>query len=214
MKRLVFIVEGDTEIIMVNKLIIPFLRNSGFNHVMHPQTIVTNRKQHKKGGVASYGKFKNEITRTFSQGNVIVTSFVDYYKLPTDFPCYTSDSLRIEDIEKAVWGDFGNNPDFIPYIQRHEVEALMFAHMDGFDLVIDDPGKIAAIQKIMDAYTNPEDINNSEQTAPSKRLESIFNYDKTSDGELIFEMMDIGVIMRKCPRFAEWIDKLVERLNH
>ena len=75
MKRLVFIVEGDTEIILVQNLIVPYLVSLGFGNPMHAQTIVTNRKQHKKGGVTGYGKFKNEVSRTLAQGNVIVTTF-------------------------------------------------------------------------------------------------------------------------------------------
>jgi len=66
MKRLVFIVERDTEIILVEKLIMPYILNLGINIPMNVQTIVTNRKQHKKGGVSSYGKFRNEIERTLS----------------------------------------------------------------------------------------------------------------------------------------------------
>ena len=57
MKRLVFIVEGDTEIILVQNLIVPYLIKTGFRNSIHAQTIITNRKQHKKGGVTSYGKF-------------------------------------------------------------------------------------------------------------------------------------------------------------
>ena len=85
MKRLVFIVEGNTEIILVNKLIAPYLIEQGFSISIHAQTIVTSRKQFKKGGIGSYGKFRNEISRTLAQGNVIVTTLIDFFKLPTDF---------------------------------------------------------------------------------------------------------------------------------
>lgn len=212
MKRLVFIVEGDTEIILVEKLIVPYLIQQGFTNVMHAQTIVTNRKQHKKGGVGSYGKYRNEVERTLAQGNVLVTTLIDFFKLPTDFPGYTDDSTRIAEIEDAVHADFANDVNFIPYIQRHELEGLMFSSIEGFELVIDDPAKIDQIKNIMDQYPNPEDINNSPQTAPSKRLEQIYNYDKTADGEMIFEMIGIGPILANCPRFAGWIEKIKARL--
>lgn len=78
MKRLVFIVEGATEIILVQKLIVPHLLQLGFHNPVNAQTIITNRKLHKKGGVGSYGKFKNEVKRTLAQGNVIVTSIIDF----------------------------------------------------------------------------------------------------------------------------------------
>lgn len=50
-------------------------------------------------------------------------------------------------------------------------------------------------------------------TAPSKRLIKIFGYDKTADGELIFDMLGIDRMLKKCPRFAEWIDKIVIKLS-
>ena len=213
MKRLVFIVEGDTEIILVEKLIVPYLVSKGFTNPMHAQTITTNRKQYKKGGVSSYGLFENEVRNTLAQGNVIVTTLIDFFKLPTDFPSYTPDSRRIHEIESAILSNFGDHPDFIPYIQRHELEALMFSSMSGFQLVIDDLGKLEKIEKIVNDFANPEDINNSPQTAPSKRLEQIFNYDKKFDGEMIFEMIGIDSIIAKCPRFREWIVRIENKLS-
>ena len=213
MKRLVFIVEGDTEIILVQNLIVPYLIKTGFRNSIHAQTIITNRKQYKKGGVTSYGKFRNEVIRTLAQGNVMVTTIIDFFKLPNDFPGYTMDSLRIKQIEKAIHDDFDNDPDFIPYIQRHELEALMFSDRAGFELVIDDNEKLRQIDAIIKEFPNPEDINNSPETAPSKRLQNIFNYDKTGDGELIFEMIGIESIINKCPRFARWLETIMVRLS-
>lgn len=212
-KRLVFIVEGDTEIILVQNLIVPYLINSGLHNPIHAQTIITNRKQHKKGGVTSYGLFKNEVRRTLAQGNVIVTTIIDFFRLPSDFPNFTMDSTKIEQIEKAIHSDFENNSNFIPYIQRHELEALMFSDRSGFELVVDDNTKLQQIDRILEQYPNPEDINNHPSTAPSKRLQTIFNYDKISDGELIFDMIGIDSILEKCPRFAEWLTKIVLKLK-
>lgn len=213
MKRLVFIVEGDTEIIFVQNIIVPFLYNLGFTNPINAQPIITNRKQHKKGGVTGYGKFKNEVQRTFAQGNVIITTLIDFFNLPVDFPGFTADSKKIEQIERAILDDFANNPDFIPYIQRHELEALMFSNRSGFELVIDDDGKLHEIDTILVEYPNPEDINNHPDTAPSKRLKKIFSYDKVGDGELIFDMIGIESIIEKCPRFAEWINNIVTKLQ-
>lgn len=213
MKRLVFIVEGNTEIALVNKLISPYLYSLGYNIPITSRTIITNRKQHKKGGVSSYGKFRNEVERTLAEGNVIVTTLIDFFKLPTDFPCFTEDSYSINLIEEAISVDIGYERDFIPYIQRHEFEALMFSSKEGFEFVIDDQVKLNAIQDIIDKYPNPEDINNTRLTAPSKRMENIFDYDKTSDGEMIIEELSIKEVMNKCPRFKIWIEKIIFRLD-
>ena len=212
-KRLVFIVEGDTEIILVDKHIVPYLIDQGFRNSMHGQTIITNRKQHKKGGVTGYDKFKNEVQRTLSQGDVIVTTLIDFFRLPGDFPGFTMDSKKIDQIEKAIHEDLDSNTNFIPYIQRHELEALMFSDRSGFELVIDNTNHLQKIDHIMNAYHNPEDINNNSETAPSKRLERIYNYDKTGDAEMIFEMIGIEKMLEKCPRFSNWIRTLTDKLS-
>ena len=77
MKRLVFLVEGDTEILFINKLIIPYLYEMGFTNSMNAQAVITNRKQHKKGGITNYVLLKNDLERILSQPNVIVTTFID-----------------------------------------------------------------------------------------------------------------------------------------
>ena len=213
MKRLVFIVEGDTEILLVEKIIAPYLHSKGYHNPLNCQTIITNRKQHKKGGVVSYGSFKNEVVRTLAQGNVIVTTLIDFFKLPTDFPAYTTNSRLLSQIEQAIWTDLNQNEYFIPYIKRHEVESLMFSDRSGFELVTNSQDEMNQIDEIIKAYINPEDINNSPQTAPSKRLEKIFKYDKVSDGELIFEMVGIDSMMFKCPRFNDWIFRIMNLLD-
>ena len=96
----------------------------------------------------------------------------------------------------------------LPYIQRHEIESLMFSGLDGFDIVIDDCNIIREIYSIMKEYPNPEDINTHPDKAPSKRLERLFPYDKTFDGEIILEVLSVDNIRDKCPRFNNWMDKL------
>lgn len=213
MKRLVFIVEGDTEVLFINSSVIPYLYNLGFENPMNAQTIITNRKQHKKGGVVNYQYLKNDLSRVVAQENVIITTFIDFFRLPTNFPNYTTDSTLIHQIESGISNDFNNNPDIIPYIQRHEVESLMFSELDGFDFVIDDPNKLNEIENILSEFPNPEDINSRPEKAPSKRLEKIFNYDKVVDSEMIFDFLAIEQIMSKCPRFKGWIDSLVLKLS-
>ncbi len=213
MKRLVFIVEGNTEIKLVEKLIMPYLYSKGLQNPVNCQTITTNRKLHKKGGVVSYDSFRNEVRNTLAQGNVLVTTLIDYFKLPTDFPNYTTNAKQVAQIETAIHKDFDNNQNFIPYIQLHEVEALMFSNRTGLEFVIDSEDQMELVDEIIEEYDNPENINNSPQTAPSKRLSKIFNCDKVSDGEMIFEIIGMEAILEKCPRFSEWINTIIEKLK-
>ncbi len=211
-KRLVFIVEGKTERILVGKTIIPYLQKK-FDISMDYQTIITNRELHKKGGVPNFDKFANDVKRTLAQGNVIVTTLIDFYGLPESFPNFTKDSKKISNIENGIKDHFKNDPNLIPYIQRHELEALMFANRDGLNSVIDDKKKMEEVDKIITTYPNPEDINNSPETAPSKRLNGIFGYNKVDHSDSIFQEIGMDNILAKCPRFSKWIDEIIKKLS-
>lgn len=212
MKRLVFLVEGDTEAILINKLVIPHLYSLGFTNVMNAQKIVTNAKLNKKGGNVSFQYLENDVKRVTAQGDVIVTTFLDFFRLPVDFPGFTNDPSRIDAIEeetRSVLSKYGN---VYPYIQKYEMEALMFASMDGFDLVVEDEKVKTDLRAIVDSIA-PEDINGGRDTAPSKRLEKYFNYDKVADGEIILEMIGLERIRERCPRFDQWITKIEKLLR-
>lgn len=208
MRRLVFLVEGDTELIFINNHVIPYFYSIGFLNPMQAQKVTTNRQMQKKGGIQNYDYLKNDIRRVLGQGNVIITTFIDFFKLPTSFPGYSPDSSKISAIEEAVHQDLNSHQFILPYIQRHEIEALMYSNMEGFDIVVDDIKKLKQLRSIIEEYDNPEDINTRPLNSPSKRLENIFRYDKTYDGELILEAIGIQEMIRRCPRFCQWINKL------
>lgn len=211
MKRVIFIVEGDTEISFIQKCIMPYLYQKGFTNPMNAQKIITNRKKNKKGGNVAFDYLKNDIERVAATRNILITTFLDFFRLPTDFPGYTTDSLKIEQIEEAVRENISSIVDranFLPYIQRHEIEALMYTNMDGFNYVVDKEESLNKLKEIINQYANPEDINSGSETAPSKRLMKIFPYQKTTDGEIILEALPIDDIRSKCPRFNEWLENL------
>jgi len=213
MKRLVFLVEGDTEIIFIEKHVIPYIYNLGFSIAINAQKIVTNRKLNKKGGNVNYEYLKNDVNRILAQGDVIITTLLDFFRLPTSFPGYSADISNISNIENAVFVDLGNRENIIPYIQKHEMEALMFSSIEGFEIVVDDEERLELLEKVISKYPDPEDINTSPQGAPSKRLENIFGYDKVADGELILEGLGIEIMIEKCPRFANWLKKIIDVLK-
>lgn len=63
MKRVVFIVEGDTEVSFIQKRVIPYLYSKGFTNPMNAQKILTNRKLNKKGGNVGFEYLKNDVSR-------------------------------------------------------------------------------------------------------------------------------------------------------
>lgn len=209
--RLVFIVEGDCEVAFINKMIIPYL----YKYVgtsqwsMNAQKITTNRKLNRKGGNVNYTYLKNEVERVAAQqGNVWITTFLDFFRLPNDFPNYSLECRNIDAIEEGIKSDM-RYERLVPYIQKYEFETLLFVSMDGFNLLLDDSGQLEQIQEIIDSYANIEDINGGAETAPSKRLLHIFNYDKVADSGLVLDELDVETMRKKCPRFDRWIEKLV-----
>ena len=225
MKRVIILVEGDCEIILMKKLVIPYLYQAiemlGSSEVgwsIEPVKITTNRVLNKKGGNISFVYLVNDIKRFSSQKCTLITTFFDFFRLPVDFPGDTKDGSRVSDLEVAIKVALEKEvsclPEFLPYIQMYEFEALLFSGIEGFELLVDDEDKLGKIRSIMQAYPNPEEINGGTETAPSKRLGNIYDYDKTSDSELILEMIGLDVIYNKCPRFSEWLDNLVDRITN
>jgi hypothetical protein len=57
--------------------------------------------------------------------------------------------------------------------------------------------------------SNPELINESPQTAPSKRILKICDsYDKVDDGILILKEIGLNKLRSECTHFNEWLTKL------
>lgn len=216
-KRLVFIVEGNTEVAFIHERVIPYLMSKGYRNEMNAQKITTNRQLNKKGGVASFKSLSNEVKKVAAQRNVLITTLLDFFRLPNNFPNYTTDSKEISVIEHGIrHGIEGVYPSiFYPYIQRHELETLMYTSMDGFEIVCDEKRELDQLRAIVESYDNPEDINSGAETSPSKRLIKIFpKYEKVLYGELIFEALEIDAIRARCPRFNDWIQGLEDGLRN
>lgn len=217
MSRLVFIVEGDCEQRFINEHLIKYLSFKFPGLPMHAQKITTNRKKHAKGGNVNYLLFKNELQRTVAQKGVLVTTFLDFFKLPSDYPGFTRDAKMIDGIEDAIridCSDVVSQEFFLPYIQKHEFETLLFANCSGFAGIVDEKQHQKILDIVQDKrFCTPEDINGGEETAPSKRLLSIFNYRKVLDSALVLKDVDIEMLRSRCPRFDLWVVKIEDALR-
>jgi hypothetical protein len=72
------------------------------------------------------------------------------------------------------------------------------------------------LEQIISSHPNPEDINDSPETAPSKRLKNnqlIRGYNKVNDGIMIIEEAGINTVLNKCPRFNNWVSTLIEKAS-
>jgi len=215
--------EGQTEAGFVNKVLKEYLRD--FDIVVKHNILVTNRKKGVKGGLLSYRQAKIDLELLIRQHSKrtsevhFFTTMFDFYALPNDFPGYT-DAMKIHDCYgkiKKIEDKFAEDIKscyFIPYIQLHEFEALVFCGLEV--LLIDYPDmtkQITNLQKIVEKYdNNTEKIDDNPQTAPSKRIikefELFHHYDKPKSGLLVTNKVGIDGLKEKCPHFNEWIEKL------
>ncbi|MBK6771827.1 MAG: DUF4276 family protein [Ignavibacteria bacterium] len=212
MRAIYIVVEGQTEEEFVNNLIRKYFLTKNIYDV---------RAIGMKGNVR-YSRYKiNIINLLKSQSDILVTSLIDFFHLHTDFPKYyeslkiLSPVERVEFLEKSCSEDI-NELRYIPYIQLHEFEGLLFTKMDGFELIPainNDPIKISELQEILINYPNPELINEGSITAPSKRLSNIIpGYRKPLYGPIIALENTLESVLEKCPRFKNWIDTLIDRM--
>ena len=213
MKRLYIIVEGQTEQEFVNSMISPYMQQFGIYDVT-PILIRTSKTG--RGGFVNYEHLKNDAIKLLhsKKDDFIVSMFVDFFRIPEvpkreRWEIKTNHLEKVEEMEQCIAEDI-NDCRFIPYIQLHEFEALLFSTNKGFENYFAEK-EANSTQQIINSYENPEDINSSPEGAPSKRLLAIKDdYDKVVEGNLIALEVGIKDILAKCPRFKAWIDKLVE----
>lgn len=214
------IVEGQTEERIVKDVLAPHL---GAHGVFATPTLVnkspSSTSRIGKGGGRSYRPWQRDVVNTLKQNaEWHVTTLIDLYALPNDFPTPASmppSGPAIADaIEQAFDADIqaqlsGAHPwRFIPYVQRHELEALLFVDPAATAAVIA-PGSPAyekQIAAVAAAYGTPEDINDGPQTAPSKRLGGA--YKKTRHGPKIVARVGLPALRAACPRFDMWLSRL------
>ena len=210
MKRVYIVVEGQTEQEFVNSVISPYLQNFGILNVT-PILIRTSRTG--RGGMVSYSHLAKTIKPLLmsEKNDYIVTTFIDFFRLPHDMPHYGDSMKKSDKIEqiKSLEGAINEAIDdrrFFSYIQLHEFEALLFSSNKGFE----SKELAEKTASIISSYDNPEDINTSPEGAPSKRLLAIkSDYNKVLEGNLIALEIGIKSILEKCPRFAGWINKII-----
>lgn len=211
MTRVLVFVEGQTEETFVRDLLAPYFSNQE----LYLTPILAQTSPGHKGGVVSYGKVKHQLLRLCKQDSTAyVTTLIDYYGLPTDFPGYAvSPNLiaqqRVNLLEQAFGTDV-NQTQFIPNLLLHEFEALLFCAPQKFADWLDDKAPIDALEAIKLEFCTPEHINNSPQTAPSKRIMALIpEYRKTLHGPMIAADIGLDAIRDQCPHFNNWIERLL-----
>ncbi len=218
MRAVYIIAEGQTEEQFINEILRPYFFR--FN-IYDVRAILMETSPGYKGGDVTYNRYKYNIQLLLKQeSNIIVTSLIDYYKLDTGFPNYNESQIiqdkfmKLDSLEEAIGNDI-SNPRFIPYIQLHEFEGLLFSSMEGFNYLTDVPqDNLIILEQLVNSYNNPELINEGVRTAPSKRLMSLIpGYQKTFHGPIIADEINIDVIISKCKRFENWLSNIINLYN-
>jgi len=217
--EVVAIVEGPTEQIFMREVLAPYLATK---NIFITPIIIT--KPGQKGGDVKFSRAKNDIEKHLKQRlDTYLTLFVDYYGIEKDWPGISLDeqerstfsvAQKAKRVNEAtfkevceLFGDYNPDKRFISFIAMYEFEALLFS--DSQILASRLNVAKAEIDAILNECGEPENINDSPQTAPSKRLELLSDrFKKTTTGIGIAKEIGLSKIRGQCPIFDEWLTKI------
>ncbi len=221
MVEIVAIVEGQTEQTFVRDQLADHLGYQGV-------TIwaVLPGKNRRTGGVKDWDVASADIIRILKKQRYCTTMF-DYYGLPESWPGRGESGdlpwqIRASHVEEAILKDItarmGSNfnpVQFLPYVQLHEFEALLFSDVS----VLSTQTKALPgwrpqdiqnqFQRILEEAGDPEAINDNYETCPSRRIEGLVkSYRKALHGPMVTNRIGLQTIGEKCSHFASWLDRL------
>jgi len=216
MPKITALVEGQTEETFVRDVLNPYLWTTNGNVYVHAIIVQTKRIKSGeawRGGITKYSQFRDEALRLLNDSSsVILTSVIDLYHLPKDFPGHAKAmSLSFRDrvtyLERRMREDVPHKK-FVPYISTHEFESLVLSDPE---TVVDVLGATGAAAKRflrdVNAFESPEHINGEE--SPSNRiLHSFPHYDKVRHGPTSARRIGIESIRGQCEHFASWLANL------
>lgn len=213
MKRLIIVCEGPTEQEFCSDVLAP--------HLLSRDIIVECPLIKKSGGgIISWEPLRAQLRNHLFEADAYVTMLVDYYGLknPESIPGWEESlgiadkSQRIHFLQQQIKADMDENlrERFIPYIQLHEFEGVLFSDIAPFKRYFDAKTcDFAKLQEIITDFPNPELINSNPNSAPSKRLGRIIaGYDKVLFGGVLSIDLGLNTIRQHCPLFNEWLTTL------
>jgi hypothetical protein len=217
MSRVLALVEGRTEQTFIQQILAPAL---GYRNVhIYPRVI---GKPGHKGGVGEFERARNEIVALLRQEPTsFCTTMFDYYGMPDSWPGvahvkgrpYTEIPRVVEAaIKNKIVATMGASfrPDrFIPYVQMHEFEALLFSDPATLAGAVGSPVLVQRFQSIVNECRACEAIDDGATTAPSKRIAALVPaYQKVVYGAIAAKRIGLAVMRQKCSHFNDWIGQL------
>lgn len=201
MTRVAISVEGQTEEAFINRILAPSLQSAGV--YLYPILL-------GEGGNVTVDRLASDMARLVRSFD-FVTSLVDFY----GFRNKGSDTreeleTRIREAAVARINRPLDDSRVFPYVQRHEFEALLFSDASAFSILpYAESGGVDALLSIRSGFDTPEDIDDSPESAPSKRIKTLIpGYRKAAGGALVAEEIGLERIRAECPGFNAWAARL------
>ena len=227
MRRLLIHVEGQTEEDFVNEMLRGHLVSRGY-HSVEARLVGNARLREQRGGIRSWLSVRKEIANhLLGDPGCIATTMIDYYGLPRGQRAWPG---RVEAInlpvgnkascvQSALAKDFSEFAGsrvrvdrFIPFVVMHEFEGLLFSDCQAFARGIGRPELESKFKDVRAKFDTPEHINDSPDTAPSKRVLTLVpSYEKPLFGVLAALEIGLTRIRAECPHFDGWIQDLESR---
>jgi len=225
MTRLLVHVEGETEEAFVNEVLASHLYACGFTKVS-ARLLGNARQRDRRGGIRAWSTVRKDILHHLKEDtDCLSTTMVDFYALPQTgdrawpgrakaaqlaFAAKATvvESALLEDISHEL-GEGVGFCRFVPYVMMHEFEGLLFSDTVKLGLGMGRPDLTPKFQAIRNQFATPEEINDSPQTAPSKRILELFpRYERPLLGTLAVLEIRLDAIRHECPLFRVWLERL------
>lgn len=220
MKRVCIVCEGQTEETFVRDVLAPAFYALGLNLT----TEMVETSPGHKGGALKYDRVKRHLRNTLRQNSApVVTTLFDLYRLDSGFPGFDASrtqaelAKRLDVLKQALHADVvaeaGCQPGrFIPYIQPHEFEALLFSDVQTLTQTqLGWHGATAALVAARAAAESPEHINDRPETKPAAHLERELknpSYRKRMHGPIAAKKIGLAKIEAECAFFADWLRQI------
>jgi len=217
MTRVHVVVEGPTEESFIKNVLAQTLWPSQ----VYLTPIILGPPGHK-GGNTNYARVKKDVVVLLKQDpTAYCSTMLDFYGLGEGFPglplpANLPNTEKVTRVEQAIKANIvaeveDRRPDirFLPYLQLHEYEGLLFSDPRAFAVGIGEPYLAQQFESVRNGFATPEDINDDPDTAPSKRVLSAYpRYRKVLDGTLAARAVGIERMREECPHFREWLQRI------
>jgi len=215
--RVHVIVEGRTEQSFVQEVLAPLL----WAREIYLTPSIVGVPGHK-GGRTNYARVKKDVLLQLKEDqSAYCSTMLDFYGLGKGFPGTPlppnlSSVDKVVHLERAMKEDIiaevpRLHPDvrFLPYLQLHEYEGLLFSSPEAFANGIYQGHLAPKFQAIRNGFPTPEDIDDNPDAAPSKCLLRLCpSYNKVLDGTRAASAVGIEAMRRECPHFRDWVHSL------